>query len=169
LPRGSILPAIIDVWDAHTFDPDLLDILEENADLIRTYFDTSNQIFLSYDLGRDPDRPTLRPENPRAAEFQALLEAMSQHMTARTIRTYHYTRLTDEEVTDLRTSGIHVSTPDTLRRRLDAIVASRSIARDIADHSTPKARSTAISLRRDPANSGWHRIPCRPMTAASYR
>jgi hypothetical protein len=133
LRRDSTLPTIIDVWDLGTFDGDLLKVLESNADLIRGYFDTDKQIFLSYDLGRGANRPMLRPENPYAAEFYALLEAMDRRMAARTIRAFHYTRLTDEEVTALRRSGVHLSTPETLRRRLDLLVASGRLEPDVAD------------------------------------
>lgn len=133
LPKDSTLPTIIDVWDLGTFDEDLLKVLESNTDLIRAYFDTDKQIFLSYDLGRGADRPMLRPENPYAAEFYSLLEAMDRRMAARTIRAFHYTRLTDEEVTALRRSGVYLSTPETLRRRLDALVASGGLSADVAD------------------------------------
>lgn len=44
------MPAIIIVWDVRTFDAELLDALEENAELIRGYFDTENAIFLSHDF-----------------------------------------------------------------------------------------------------------------------
>jgi hypothetical protein len=127
------LPVLIDVWDIRTFDPDLLNVLVSNADLIRTYIDTNNRIFLSYDLGRDPDRLLLRPENPSAAEFYSLLEAMDRLMAVRTIRAFHYTRLTDEEVAGIRASGVHVSTLQSLRRRLDVLVASGRLAADVAD------------------------------------
>lgn len=132
-PRASTCSAIIDVWNVQTFDTDLLDVLESSADLIRAFFDTDSQIFLSYDLGRSPDQPIMRPENPHAAGFNVLLDTLDRHMAARTIRAFHYTRLTDEEVAALRMSGIHVSTPEALRHRLDEQVASDGLALDIAD------------------------------------
>lgn len=133
LSRDSIAPAIIDVWDVRTFDAELLKVLELTASLIRAYFDMDHQIFLSHDLGRGPDRQVLRPENPHADEFYALLDAIDRHMAARTIRAFHYTRLTDEEVVELGKSGVHVSTPETLRRRLDALVATGRLVPEVAD------------------------------------
>lgn len=127
------MPAIIDVWDVRTFDPDLLEALEENAELIRAYFDTENAIFLSYDHARGSNRAMLRPENPHAGPYYALLEAVGKLMASRTIRAFHYTRLTDDEVARLRQSGIHLSTPETLRLRLDALVASGELRTDLAD------------------------------------
>lgn len=127
------MPPVIDVWDVRTFDPDLLEGLEEHAELIRTHFETEHANFLSYVDGRGPDCPTLRPENPHAAAYYGLLDAVGKLMASRTIRAYHYTRLTDDEVFDLLRSGIHLSTPASLRRRLDALVASGGLPADIAN------------------------------------
>jgi hypothetical protein len=123
----------IDVWDIWTFDPELLMELEANADLIRAYFQTDNQIFLSHDLGRGPERSILRPDNPHASDFYKLLDVIGLQMGTRTMRAFHYTRLTEDEVASLLRSGIHVSTPDTLRGRLEVVVVSGDLARDVAD------------------------------------
>lgn len=133
LPKDSVISVVIDVWDRGTFNADLLEVLEGHAELIRAYFDTEHSIFLSYDLGRDPDRPMLRPENPHAGAYYALLDAVGELLASCNIRAFHYTRLTDDEVADLRRSGIHLSTPETLRRRLDALVASGGLPVDIAN------------------------------------
>lgn len=133
LPKDSVFSTVIDVWDLGTFNADLLETLEEHAELIRDYFDTEHAIFLSYHLNRSPDRATLRQENPRASAYYALLEAVGELIASRHIRTFHYTRLTDDEVGDLRRSGIHLSTPEALRRRLDALVASGGLPEDIAN------------------------------------
>ena len=127
------MPAVIDVWSTDTFDPDLQEFLEAHARLIRAYFDTDNAIFLSYDLGRGHPRPAIRPESPHASNFYRLLEDASRLMTQRTIRGFHYTRLTDDEVADLSVCGIHLSTPETLLRRFKALVASSILSTAIAD------------------------------------
>lgn len=123
----------IDVWDARTFDPALLAVLEARADMIRDYLDTDHQIFLSHDRHRGPARPILRPENPHASDFLELQEAIGREMQQRTIRAFHYTRLTDSEVAALKRGGIHLSTPASLQRRLHDIVAAGGLTRDIAD------------------------------------
>lgn len=64
---------------------------------------------------------------------------MGGEMEARSIRAYHYTRLTDDEIGRLSRSGIHVSTPETLRRRLDAVVASGELTVDAADQLYAKS------------------------------
>ncbi|MBB2793638.1 UNVERIFIED_ORG: hypothetical protein GGD58_002497 [Rhizobium pisi] len=127
------MPGVIDVWDARTFDLDLLEVLEDCAEEIVGYFDTDHAIFLSYDNVDGPDRPIMRPDNPHAAAYYALLDRVGDLMASRTIRAFHYTRLTDDEVAELRRSGIHLSTPTTLRRRLDALVVSGALPAEIAD------------------------------------
>jgi len=123
----------IDVWDVRTFDPALIALLEASADLVRDYLETDRQIFLSHDLGRGPVRSILRPENPRASRFNALRETIGREMQQRTIRAFHYTRLTDDEVATLLRDGIHLSTPASLQRRLDDIVAAGGVNGNFAD------------------------------------
>jgi hypothetical protein len=123
----------IDVWDSSTFDEELNKFLEPQLDLIRNYLSTDRKIFLEYDLGSGPPRPLLRPSNPFAEAFVDLQEAIDQEMESRTIRAFHYTRLTDHEVTDIRRYGVHLSTPETLRRRLEALISGSDLSRTIAD------------------------------------
>lgn len=145
---GSLsVSAIIDVWNTHTFDPDLLEFLEPNARLVRAYFDTDKDIFISYDLARGHPRPTIRPQNPHASGFYGLLEDAGQLMTQRTIRAFHYTRLTDDEVADLSVSGVHLSTPEALLRRFNALVTSSCLLNTIAE--SLYAQSPFYSDQRD--------------------
>lgn len=127
------LRSIIDVWDVRTFDSGLLRELGASANLVCCYFETEIRIFHSYDLGRGSDPSILRPNNPHSHDFSEFLSTIDSRMRERTIRAFHYTRLTDDEVDDLLQHGIHVSTPETLRERLDAVVASGGLTRDIAD------------------------------------
>ena len=124
---------LIDVWDAKTFDQELDAILVKEADLVRNYMMIDHRIFLYHDLGRGPERSVLRPENPYTSDFLALEEVIGRLMQPRTIRAWHYTRLTTEEVDSLRREGIHVSTPRTLRSRLDSLVASGALSAQLAD------------------------------------
>lgn len=161
MPRDNKPSAIIDVWDVGTFDSDLLEVLESNTGLICAYFDTDRQIFLSYDLGHGPNQPMQRPENPYAAEFYGLVEAMNRDMAARIIRAFHYTRLTDEEVTALRRSGVHLSTPETLRRQLDLLVASGRLEPDVADrlYAESPFHSDQLHARSDKFWMASHPLP----------
>jgi len=123
----------IDVWDAMTFDLELTALLERNVVLIRNYTATENEIFLFYDYRPDPQRPTLRPQNPYTSDFVALEEEIGKRMLSRTLRAWHYTRLTAPEVDRLFRDGIHTSTPATLRTRLDFLVASGKFTSAQAD------------------------------------
>jgi hypothetical protein len=78
----------VDVWDAKTFDPELVAILESRTDLVRDYLSIDRKIFLEYDRGRSPHRPLLRPSNPFAADFGEFQEFIGQQMERRTIRAF---------------------------------------------------------------------------------
>ncbi len=126
-------PKPIDLWDFGTFDPELIALLRENADLIRTYVETERRIFLAHDHG--PGRGSLnpRPENQHTHDYLLLQKYVAADMRRRTIRAYHYTRLTDSEVEAMQRDGIHLSTPATLRDRLNARVAEGLLTLSEAD------------------------------------
>jgi len=123
----------IDVWNAATFDAELLDLLRGNAELIRQHVKTENANFLKYDLNNGPNRPLRRPDNLFFGGFLRLQEDLGEYMQRRTIRAWHYTRMTDDEVTVLRRDGMHLSTPDTLRERLDRLAASGAVGSECAN------------------------------------
>jgi hypothetical protein len=124
---------LIDVWDVQTFDAELASILANAADLVRNYLRTEDQIFLSHDHRGGSERSIRRPENPYSGAFLALQELIAYRMQSRRIRAWHYTRLTASEVDGLRREGIHLSTPTTLRARLDVLVASSQLNAQQAD------------------------------------
>ncbi|HEY4165967.1 MAG TPA: hypothetical protein VGM96_04300 [Reyranella sp.] len=130
----------IDVWNIGTFDRDLLAQLLPQANLVRNYMTTDHQIFLDHGLGRARDVGSLRPTNPWSAGFQMFKEQVGRLMVERTIRAWHYTRLTDAEVVEMQSAGIHMSTPTTLRNRLDALASKGELTGDVADalyHASP--------------------------------
>jgi hypothetical protein len=124
--------SIIDVWDIRTFDAGLIAFLEPHVELVCSYMGVEHEIFLSHDLGRGQERHIVPPENPYHRDFLALEEAAREQMEQRTIRAFHYTRLTDDEVAKLKLRGIHLSTPETLKNRLDQLVIDGIITSDIA-------------------------------------
>ena len=54
-------------------------------------------------------------------------------MEKRTIRAWHYTRLTDAEAALLRTDGIYISTLETIRMRLDMQISEGLLSAHAAD------------------------------------
>lgn len=120
----------IDVWNAATFDDRLAGALREHAELVRDYLATDRQQFIARELS---DHTQPHAFNPFATAYGTLIEDIGQMMEARTIRAWHYCRLTDEEAEMLKQSGIRLSTTDTLATRLDAQVATGSLSRAEAD------------------------------------
>jgi hypothetical protein len=120
---------LIDVWNVETFDEDLLDKLRARAGLVRNYIATERENLESEASGL---RPAYR-SNPHSESYHRLLEDLDQDMETRTIRAWHYTRLTDAEVEAMRTTGINLSSLDAIRQRLDMRVAAREISADLAD------------------------------------
>ena len=158
---GKMALGVMDVWDDKTFDEELSAILENQTDLVRNYMATERMIFLSHDLGRGPERSVLRPNNPYASAFLAFKEALGEQMQFRTIRAWHYTRLTELELEIMLRDGIHLSTPPTLRARLNALVASGKLDAKIADDlfAASPFHSDQLEAR---ANKFWmvsHPIP----------
>jgi hypothetical protein len=62
-----------------------------------------------------------------------LVEEIGRDIEVRTIRAWHYTRLTEAEMDNIRINGIYLSTLETLRRRLDAAVADGLVEAEIAE------------------------------------
>lgn len=122
----------IDVWDMRTFDPSLLTELEAHTQLVRDYMQRDQQIFLAHDLGRSEEIASVRPTNPWGAQFQLLKEQICRQMRKRTIRAWHYARMTDEEADEISRKGVHLSTKETLRHRLEALTGSGLLSTALA-------------------------------------
>lgn len=120
----------IDVWNLDTFDEDLLALLSENRDVLRDYELTSRK---NYDEQQAAAGWAPLKENPYAADRMHIVERIIMPaMEQRTIRAWHYTRLTDEEAASLQSNGIYTSDLAAIRRRLDAQVATEAFSADIA-------------------------------------
>jgi hypothetical protein len=123
----------IDVWSVETFDAELVELLSAEADMIRAYMERDLAIFRTFEIATGPDRPLFRPCNDHAAAFMALKERVMSLMAKRTIRAWHYTRLSDAEADALRANGVILSTIDTLKARLAARVYAGEMSRATAD------------------------------------
>jgi hypothetical protein len=121
------------VRDCTTFDAKLVERLESKADLLLRYYETDRRIFLEHDLGRGGGRSILRPDNPYAGKFSRTTGAVAEALDERAIRAWHYTRLTDAEVEVLRRDGVHLSTTESLQKRLYAVVAAGDLSLEAAN------------------------------------
>jgi hypothetical protein len=144
---------LIDVWNVETFDRELTALLSAEADMIRAYMDRDLEIFRTFEIATGPDRALFRPENIHARAFVALEERVMQLMAGRTIRAWHYTRLTDAECEALRASGVILSTIDTLKVRLAARVQAGEMSQATAD-----AALAASPLHHDQRRSRSHKF-----------
>jgi hypothetical protein len=120
----------MDVWAIHTFDNDLLSQLRANAKLIRDYMATEEKN-LAQLKATDWQRP--HPTNQHTEAYLRFVEQVGRSMEIRTIRAWHYTRLTDAEAENIQSTGVYPSTLETTRRRLDAQVADGVLSAEIAD------------------------------------
>ncbi|MFS8145727.1 hypothetical protein [Rhizobium sp. BR 249] len=121
----------IDVWNLETFDKDLLAFLNADRDVLRNYELTSRK---NYEEQQAAEGWVPLKENPYAADRMYIIERIIMPaMEQRTIRAWHYTRLTDCEVALLKSSGIHTSDLAAIRRRLDAQVAVGVLSIEIAN------------------------------------
>ena len=121
----------IDVWNLETFDEALLAELNARRDLLRNYELTSKRNFLDQQTAKEwvPLKNNTYADERNFVVEHVVMSAMEQ----RTIRAWHYTRLTDGEVTLLELGGIYVSDLAAIRRRLDAQVAERVLSAETAD------------------------------------
>lgn len=120
----------IDVWNLATFDKELLALLQSHGDVLRNYEMTEQK---NYKEQQAADRWVPLRENPYAAERMHVLEnVIMPAMEQRTIRAWHYTRLTDEEAASIRANGVVMSDVAGIRRRLDAQVAAGTLTSDVA-------------------------------------
>jgi uncharacterized protein YdiU (UPF0061 family) len=121
----------IDVWNLETFDDALLAMLNSKRHLPRDYALTDKRQFLERESA---DKWMPHKSNPYAAKRNHFVErVIMPAMEQRTIRAWHYTRLTDNEAALPKSGRVYVSTLEAIRRRLDAQVAARVLSADHAD------------------------------------
>jgi hypothetical protein len=123
---------MIDIWDIETFDDELLAALEQNRELILSFIETARETELERLASPDDAQLRLR-RNLYYDRYGVFLRELSAILESRTIRGWHYTRLTDIEVDRLRSVGIVLSTMATMRYRLDSLVKAAELTGDAAE------------------------------------
>lgn len=121
----------IDFWNTEPFDDALLAELNSERDLLRDYALTDKRQFLERQaaMGWVP-----HATNPYAAARNYFVEhVVMPAMAQRTIRAWHYTRLTDNETALLQAGGVYISNLEAIRRRLDVQVSARVLSAETAD------------------------------------
>lgn len=162
--QRSVASTLTDVWNIKTFDDLLIAELDAKRELFCNYEHTAKRNYREQQVAKGwvPLK-----ENPYAAERQHILERIIMPMMKeRTIRAWHYTRLTDDEVQLLRSDGIHTSDLAAIRRRLDAQVAAGVISAEVADalygaspfHHQQEARSGKFWMTSHPFPTDHHGV-----------
>jgi hypothetical protein len=125
--------AIIDLWDPTTYDEGLNGVFQQFTDVIRGYYNREQEV--DAQLNAKPFGSAWVPLEPNPFEDQkaVLRDKIDSLMAARTLRTFHYTRLTDDEVSRLFEKGVELSETGNLRQRLDMRVKAGDLAQEHAD------------------------------------
>ena len=124
------LGSLIDVWNVETFDAELRAALDRHAATIAAYWIESRRLF------EEREAQTLRgppSENKHGFAYQRLQEEITALMAERTIRAWHFTRLTDTEVAAIRSRGMQPMTIASIERRLAVAVAHGLVDQADAD------------------------------------
>lgn len=121
----------IDVWNLATFDDALLAELNSERDLLRDYALTETRQFLEREAAEGWVPPV---SNPYAGERNYFVEhVIMPMMEQRTLRAWHYTRLTDDEMALLKSEGVCVSNLEAIHRRLDVQVSRGVLSAENAE------------------------------------
>jgi hypothetical protein len=111
----------VEIEVAETWPPDFLQEALRNRDLVLAYQREQLRIDrLCQDhifVRMDP------PENEYRSAYDELVERLDDILTRHRIVGYHCTRLTPGEISGIKSDGLHLLSPDLVRRRLDRCVA----------------------------------------------
>jgi hypothetical protein len=140
---------LIDVWDLGTLGDALVDELQSHRELVQAYFDRDRANY-----AEKIEQPGLiNQANEFAEPFLNWQEQFANNLGGRSIRAWHYTRMTDCELTSLGRDGVLLSTPAFLSRRLDALVERGTISQQ--DAREIGARSPFQTQLESRSNKFW--------------
>lgn len=142
------METLIDVCSVETFDGPLLQLLKGRRQLIEDYYVTDRRTLNEYFEHQAAGRYQPRASNPYCAAYLSLVESLIPAMNERTIRAWHYSRLTDAEVQRFQSRGIELSTVESLTARLRRVVEDGLLNGALAEQiiaSSPLSRGQANS------------------------
>jgi hypothetical protein len=134
---------LIDLWDIGTYDNDIRDHLESHKEIIDGYFELERRkdIMVAKLATWVPIQP-----NRFVGDYEAAVRELGEIMSTKTLRTFHYTRMTGDEVESVQAEGIVPTSVDSLTKRVDRQVA--------AGRLTPEQATTIIKRTRLPMDFG---------------
>ncbi len=122
---------MIDLWDLKTLSAATLVIINHNAELIRDYFAREASII---DFRRTSTLRDVIPTNEFRDRVMELEAEVETSIMGDTIRSFHYTRMTDDEVRAIQSHGILMTSLPMFRAKLDAIVAAGRMTQTVSEH-----------------------------------
>ena len=122
---------MIDLWDLKTLPAATLALINDNADLIRDYFAREASIM---EFRRHSTLWDEIPTNEFHDRKMALEADVGRSILSESIRGFHYTRMTGDEVCAIQSHGILMTSLPMFREKLDAIVAAGLMTKDAADY-----------------------------------
>jgi hypothetical protein len=121
----------IEVEDIKTYPSDVIEIFERNFDHLRLYEQERQRL---WDL-KDRDRLAFGREPPN--KYDATRRKIIAHVTELAADAefigYHSTRLCEDEIEDIHSQGMALSSVDFLKARIDRRVSAGDISKSIAD------------------------------------
>jgi hypothetical protein len=112
---------MIDLWDIGTYDEEILGHLERHKEIIDGYFDLEGKknIMVAKLATWEPIQP-----NPFAPDYMAAVESLGGIMSTKTIRAFHYSRMTDDEIEAVLSEGIVPTSIEYMKQRVDRQVSA---------------------------------------------
>lgn len=121
---------LIDLWDTGTYHSDIQDHLDSYKEVITGYLDLEQKkdAMVAILATWEPIRP-----NPFTGDYMSAVESLGPIMAAKTVRAFHYSRMTDDEVEALRAEGIVPTAVSSLEQRVNRQVISGTLTREQGD------------------------------------
>lgn len=109
----------IDVWNPQSYDPELQRFLADASPLISDYRREDGRLAAERAADGHRGAPKL---NSHGANYSKLKETAAALLAARTVRAFHYTRLTASEIEAIWRGGMQPMTIDGIRTRIAQLV-----------------------------------------------
>ncbi len=133
---GRLAHMAIDIWDIDTLPPEAKEHLLSGDDLLRSHHDGELAIEASITTERVFWQRRVNAFEDDRSAFEAKLAAL---IAPGEIRSFHYSRMTDEEIATISEIGIVPTSKAFLRKRLDGLIAHNHLSEAQADEAFAKS------------------------------
>lgn len=119
--------------DKRTWHPDLLDLIESNKSLIRNYHYVNTYNFNLREAAKrctPVNDKNMNRINPYYDEVEYIKECVKYELQKLTIIGYHATRLTNEEIIEIKKNGLITSSKENCYKRADNLLLNGYITKN---------------------------------------